>query len=313
MKRMIAAVILLLFSTVIFADVPLETLTVVLNSELSPDHAPLIVAQEQGFFKDRGLNVKFISPTAQMNASNMLTKHKADIGIANQTDFIREVDSGIPLVQIGTLIDKPLDCIVTLKDTKIKSLADLRGKKIGVNRNGLDELMLITMLKNAGLTEKDVEIIPVKKNLGKALLSHKVDAVAGMKRNVDVPALERSGKEVHVFLPEEHGVPNYSVLIFVTNKENVEDSRLPRFLDALKDAVAHLDAHPEQAWNSFANKHPAANNIKNRDMWFATLPYFSEEPSMFDLNEWKHFAEFMHSNQMIKMAQPASHYAVSLG
>ena len=114
-------------------------------------------------------------------------------------------------------------------------------------------------------------------------------------------------------LLEENGVPNYSVLIFVTSKENTEDSRFPRFLEALKEAVDYLDAHPEQAWNKFISQHPHANNKQNRDMWFATLPYFAEDPAMFDLKEWTHFAEFMRNNQMIKMAQPASRYAVQVG
>ena len=39
-----------------------KKITVLLDWFVNPDHAPLFVAQEKGYFKDQGLEVEFIAP-----------------------------------------------------------------------------------------------------------------------------------------------------------------------------------------------------------------------------------------------------------
>lgn len=316
-KHLIACLLSLLAMTAYAADNNddyfTDKLTIALDAKPNPDHAPLIVAQQQGFFKENGLIVNFITPNQSNDSSKLVARDKADVGVTYQPDLMRQIDAGQSVVQIGTLIDRPLDCIVTLKKSGITKLADLRGKRIGVKKSDINSIMLKAMLKSAGLSEKDVKIVPFKQDAAQALASGKVDAVAGMTRNEDVPKLERKGLQVNAFFPEENGIPNYSVLVFITKKDNTGDSRLPRFLAAMKLAVDFLDEHPEQGWKGYIKLYPQANNKVNHDMWLATLPYFAEDPAAFDQNEWKHFAEFMRHNDMIKMAQPVSKYAVTIG
>lgn len=307
MKRLIMTLVLALSTSNVFAgDATTEKLTVALDTKLNPDHALLIVAKQQGFFKERGLDVELITPAHNSSSTEMAANGKADVGVTYQSDLTRQVDEGKNLIRVGTLIDRPLDCIATLQSSGIESIADLRGKRIGVTKNDLSRVTLNAMLRSAGLTEKDVKIVPLNHDLSTALVTHKVDAVAGMARNVDVPQLERKGHRIATFFPEENGIPNYSVLVLVTSEANTKDARLPRFLGALREAVDYLDEHPKQAWQAFIKDHPQANNKLNHDMWFATLPYFAEDPAIFDHDEWKHFAEFMQNNEMIKMAQPVT-------
>lgn len=314
MSRIITVLFLCMMTWVAHAANPsTASLTVALDTQLNPDHALLIVAKEQGFFKERGLDVKLIPPAHDNDSTKLAASGKVDIGVTYQSDLMRQVDAGKKLVRVGTLIDRPLDCIATMRDSGIETIADLRGKRIGITKSSLSNVTLKAMLKSAGLSEKDVTIVPLNHDLSNALIKHKVDAVAGMARNVDVPQLERKGYQINTFFPEENGIPNYSVLILVTSAANVNDTRLPRFLGALREAVDYLDDHPKQAWQAFIKHHPQANNKLNHDMWFATLPYFAEDPAVFDHDEWKHFAEFMHNNEMIKMAQPVSKYAVTIG
>jgi putative hydroxymethylpyrimidine transport system substrate-binding protein len=131
-------------------------------------------------------------------------------------------------------------------------------------------------------------------------------------RNVDVPEIELQGKKITAFFPEDNGIPSYSVLIFVTNAKNTKDPRIPRFLAAIKEAVEYLDLKPQEGWTLFSKAYPEANNAINHEAWFATLPYFSEDPAGFYAEDWKKFADFMKNNNMIKKTQPISHYAVVL-
>ena len=47
-----------------------------------------------------------------------------------------QVKEGLPLVRFGTLIATPLNCLIVLKDGPVKTLADLKGKKIGYSVAG---------------------------------------------------------------------------------------------------------------------------------------------------------------------------------
>jgi putative hydroxymethylpyrimidine transport system substrate-binding protein len=311
MKRFLTVLLPgLLMTSICFAET--QKLTLWRDWFPNPEHAPLIIAKQQGYFKEQGLDVELISPSEPMDTSKLIAENKADIGITYEPEYMQQVDAGLPLISIGALIDKPLNSLVALKGNGIRSLPDLKGKRIGSNSGGLSLVMLKVMLKKSGLSEKDVRISKIRYNLMHALLSHKVDAVTGIMRNVEVPMIESNSKKVVTFFPEDHGVPNYSELVFITHTQNVHDPRYPRFLEAVKKAVRYLDEHPQLAWEAYINEYPEANNTVNHEAWFATMPYFAEDPAGFNDVEWSKFAAFMQKNQLIKKAQPTSRYGVEL-
>lgn len=300
---------MLLVVNTCFAAAP-DKLSVILDWFPNPDHAPLVIAQQQGFFKKHGLDVQLIAPADPSDAPKWVAAKKADIGITYEPSLMEDVDQKLPLKRIGSLIDKPLSCIVVLKDSGIKSIADLKGKRIGSTSSGLSSVMLMALLQKQGLSDKDVQLVNVRYNLTQALLTHQVDAVSGMMRNFEVPELEATNHKVTAFFPEEYGVPNYSELVLVVNTASEHDTRFPRFLAALKEAVAYLDEHPKESWEGFAKQYPESNNAVNREAWFDTMPYFAEDPAGLDKVEWKNFAGFMQKHQLIKKSEPISDYAI---
>ncbi|MBV9576140.1 MAG: ABC transporter substrate-binding protein [Gammaproteobacteria bacterium] len=311
MRKLLLIALLACYSAC-FANSNLQKLTVILDWFPNPDHAPLIIAKQQGFFKEQGLEVELIGPADPTDPPKWIAAGKADIGITYEPELMQQIDQGLPLISIGSLIDKPLNCLVALKENQINSPRDLKGKRIGTSTSGLSSVMLKVMLEKQGLSDKDVELINVRYNLTQALLSHQVDAVSGLMRNFEVPQLEAKNQRIITFFPEEHGIPNYSELVFISNTANIHDPRFPRFLAAIQKAVAYLDTHPEETWQQFAKQYPEANNSVNREAWFATIPYFAKKPANFDHHEWKHFASFMQQNRLIKKTQPVARYVIAL-
>ena len=101
-----------------------ENITVLLDWFVNPDHAPLFVALEKGFFDERGLNVNFIAPADPNDPPKLVAAGKADIAISYQPQLYLQVGQGLQLVRIGTLIATPLNSLVVLQNGPIKSIKD---------------------------------------------------------------------------------------------------------------------------------------------------------------------------------------------
>ncbi len=288
-----------------------KPLTILLDWYPNPDHAPLFVAQEYGFFKKHGLDVKLISPTDPGDPIRLMAAGKADIAVTYQPTLLVAVDAGVPAVRIGTLINSPLNAVAVLQGSSIKNIADLKGKRIGYATDASAHTMLSTLLASGGLNDSDVEMINVHYGLTQALMSGKVDAITGIMRNFESLEMTAHGHPARMFNYEDHGIPLYDELILTTRRNLLNDPRLPVFLIALTQATNYLVQHPNEAWKTFAKNHPELNNQFNHDAWFATIQYFALQPAALDRDRYQRFAIYWQQQGAIKKVLLLSDYAIS--
>ncbi|HEX6103108.1 MAG TPA: ABC transporter substrate-binding protein, partial [Alphaproteobacteria bacterium] len=241
----------LLLSSLAPAAGAAERLTLLLDWFVNPDHGPLVIAQQRGFFADAGLEVELIAPADPNDPPKLVAAGQADLAVSYQPQLHLQAAQGLPLVRIGALIATPLNSVVVLADGPVKTLADLKGRKIGFSVGGFEDAVLGRMLQEAGLALSDVELVNVNFSLSPALLSGQVDAVIGAFRNFELNQLAIEGRPGRAFFPEEHGVPAYDELIFIAHKDRLGDSRLPRFLAAVERATLFMLNHPDEAWDDF--------------------------------------------------------------
>ena len=290
-----------------------KQLVVVLDWFVNPNHAPLFVAEQEGFFASQGIKVKFISPADATYGEKMVAANQADIAVTYQPALMHHVTQGLPLVRFATLINVPLNCFIVLKNGKISSIKDLKGKRIGYSAQAVDSIMFSTMLKAANLQTSDAELINVKFNLTQALLTGKIDGFTGGMRNFEPIAIELAGKLPKVFYPEECGFPKYDELILVAHKNKVHDPSLIKFTYALRQAVAYLKKNPHKSWEKFSANHPELNNVLNKKVWFETLPYFADDPAKLDRERYQKFTKFMWERGMIKYMPKIKDYTGDSG
>ncbi|WP_371345212.1 ABC transporter substrate-binding protein [Ancylobacter sp. IITR112] len=286
-----------------------DKLTVLLDWYVNPDHAPLIIAQEKGFFKAHDLDVELVAPADPAAPPRLVAAGQADVAVSYQPSLYLQVKEGLPLVRFGTLISTPLTALVALKDGPVKSLADLKGKTVGYSVAGLEDALLGTMLASAGLKPSDVTMINVNFALSPALIAGKVDAVIGAYRNFELTQIRLEGKEGVAFFPEEHGVPVFDELIYVTHKDKLADPRLKRFLAAVEDATIYILNHPDEAWGLFVKANPKLDDELNRTAWTDTLRRFAHAPAGLDAGRYARFGAFMKGHGLIETVEPVSVYA----
>ena len=269
------AVLLANFSPALAAD----KLTILLDWFVNPDHAPLIVAQEKGYFADAGLDVRLIPPADPSAPPRLVAAGQGDVAISYQPNLYLQAEANLPLVRFGTLIATPLNCLVVLAGGDIKTIADLKGKTIGFSVGGFEDALLKEMLAGAGLSLSDVKLVNVNFALTPALISGRVDAVIGAFRNFELTQLDLEGNAGLAFYPEEHGVPAYDELILLAHRDNIGDDRLKRLLSAIEKAALFLTNHPDEAFALFVKAHPDLDDELNRRAFADTLPRFSKSPA----------------------------------
>ena len=289
-----------------------DKLVVILDWFVNPDHATLLVAQEKGYFTAAGLEVELIAPADPNDPPKLVAAGKADLAISYQPQLHVQVDQGLPLRRIATLVSTPLNSLVVLADGPIKSIADLKGRKVGFSVGGFEDALLSAMLRKAGLSLADVTLINVNFSLSPALISGQVDAVIGAFRNFELNQMDIVKRPGRAFFVEEEGVPAYDELIVVAHADRLGDGKLRRFVDALEAAAQFLVNHPKESWAMFIKGRKELNDELNKRAFRDTLPRFALRPGALDQARYLRMARFLKDQGLIKEVQSMENYAVEL-
>jgi putative hydroxymethylpyrimidine transport system substrate-binding protein len=289
-----------------------EKISVVLDWFVNPDHGPLFVALEKGFFSRQGLDVSFHVPSNPNDPPKLVAAKKADIAVSYQPQHYLHVDQGLPLVRIATLVATPLNTMVVLADSDIKNLAQLKGKTVGYSIGGFETVILKVMLENQGLSLDSVKLVNVNFSLSPSLFSKSTDAVIGAFRNFELNQMDIEGRPGRAFYVEEYGIPSYDELILVARRDDIKSLKFRKFVNALEEGVQFLVNHPKSSWELFIKRRKDLDNSLNRLAWRDTLPRFALRPGALDHHRYQRFAKFLKEHGLIKKILQLETYAVEL-
>lgn len=290
-----------------------DKVTLMLDWFVNPDHGPIVIAEENGYFAEEDLEVEVIAPADPSDPPKMVAAGQADLAVGYQPQLHLQVAEGMPLTRVGTLVATPLNCLLVLDDGPVKELADLKGKQIGFSVAGVEEALLTAMLSRAGLTLDDVELVNVNFSLSPALMSGQVDAVIGAFRNFELNQMEIEGHEGRCFYVEEEGVPPYDELIYLANPDTMNPDVIRRFLAATEKATQFMVNHPEESLETFVGTAPELDDELNRRAWVDTLARFALRPAALDIGRYARFEAFLEEAGLAEGSRPVSDLAVDLG
>lgn len=282
--------------------------TVVLDWFLNADHASLLAAQYSGAFIRHGLDVRLIAPADPGSPARLVAAGQADMAVSYQTQLGMLADQSIPLMRVGTLIDTPLNVLIA-SDT-IHTIADLKGRTVGISMPGVDDAALDAMLHSAGLGLADVHQVNVNFQLEQAIISHAVDAVIGAVRTYELIDLQQKGVRVSAFFPEEHGVPMSDELVLLVGRDHVREAWIRAFMDALAEGTNTLINHPDTILAQAIHDHPELDTPLNHAAWQATLSRLCKQPALLNIPRYRAFAAFLHAHGMMTRDIALEQYAV---
>ncbi len=296
MKSVLFASALSLCASPLWAQ---DQVTLLLDWFVNPDHGPVIIAQEKGYFAEQDLAVEVIAPADPSAPPKMVAAGQADLAISYQPQLHLQIHEGLPLQRVGTLVATPLSCLLVLADGPIATPADLKGHKVGFSVGGVEEAVLGRVLNTHGVSLDDVELINVNWSMSPALMSGQVDAVIGAFRNFELNQMDIEGVPGRCFYVEEEGLPPYDELIYVANKDTMDVDLIQRFLFATEKATQYIINHPDESWEIFAGTAPELKDELNKRAWADTLPRFALRPAAMDVGRYARFETFLHDAGLI--------------
>ena len=290
-----------------------DKMTLLLDWFINPDHGPIIVAEEKGFFADQNLEVEIVAPADPADPPKLVAAGKADLAVSYQPSQHLQVAEGLPLMRVGTLVATPLNCLLVLEDGPIKTISDLKGKKVGFSVAGVEEALLTAILGRHDLGMSDIELVNVNWSLSPSLMSGQVSAVIGAYRNFELNQMEIEGIAGRCFYVEEEGVPTYDELIYVANKDTMDIDLIRRFLRATELATQYIVNHPDESWNVFKGYSVELDDALNAKAWLDTIARFALRPEALDEGRYVRFEKFLSDAGLVDGIRPVSELAIDLG
>ncbi len=135
---------------------------------------------EKEFAKD-GIGIVWVQSAGSNKALEFLNAGSIDFGSTAGSAALVARINGNPIKSIYVYSRPEWTALVTAKDSKIATVADLKGKRVAVTRGTDPHIFLVRALLDAGLSEKDITPVLLQHADGKtALIRGDVDAWAGL-------------------------------------------------------------------------------------------------------------------------------------
>jgi NitT/TauT family transport system substrate-binding protein len=127
-------------------------------------HAKFFVAKDKGLFEQEGLDVELIQFANSADGLSALRAKKLDIGAFGTTAPLVHADKGADIRIIGGVMGEDAAIVTTAEKAKsIRTVKDLRGKKVATVRLASGDAVLRGALRRAGINwKKDLQIFELK-------------------------------------------------------------------------------------------------------------------------------------------------------
>jgi putative hydroxymethylpyrimidine transport system substrate-binding protein len=293
-----------------------EKLTLDLDFYPNPDHAGIYMAQEEGFFKEAGLEVAINAPSDPAAPIKDVAAGRADLAITYEPEVALAREEGLDIVAVSALVNQPLTSLMWLKGggkSAIKGVADLKGKTVSYAGIPYQEAFMKTILERAHLSLSDIKLVNVGFGLIPSLASGSAQAMLGGYSNVEGVALREQGKEAEITTVDKLGVPTYDELVLVARRSTLEENgqKIRLFIAALKRGTEAAVKAPKAATEAVLAANSSLEPKLTEAEMTATLPLLGARTEgqpygYMDPKEWEAFAAWMRDEELISALPKAA-------
>ena len=244
---------------------PLQKMRVAYSTSLC--EASTIIAYEKGYFKDEGIDAEMVNVDGA-SETDALGTLKVDGMQTLVSKVIQPIQNGLP-VKITAGLHTGCVKVEARNDGSVSSIADLRGKKVGVGGIGDTGAVILQralLMNHIGVKpgEQEVEFVVVEKSsLAAALQSGQVDAIAVTDPTATISEKQYGFKPILDTAKSPEFKNEYCCSAMVTSKFAAEHPDLAKgFTKAVMKGAAYIGKHPEEVAQLLHDKKYIAGDVQ---------------------------------------------------
>jgi NitT/TauT family transport system substrate-binding protein len=213
------------------------------------DNLPVLVAEQNGYFAEENLNLELVSFQSPVELQSAFQSGELDgmitdmlIGALLQS---AGADLKITSLTLGATPQEGRFAILAAPGSNIETVADLKGKSIGISNNSIIEYVTDGLLMAGGVNPAEVNKttvakIPVRLEM---LLSKKIDAIT-----VPDPHISYTLSKGATIVAEDTKGENLSQAVVVMTGKTLEgkEESVKRFYQAYARAIEDINREPEK-------------------------------------------------------------------
>ncbi len=214
-------------------------------------HAGFVYGKDKGFYKDAGINLDIRSGNGSGSAHRLVANGDSQFAYGSCGSMVNLASKGAALISVGVIDAMGTDAVLVRPDTGVKTVKDLKGKKILTTANAGVNTFFPIVLKTAGLAESDVTLVNVAEGaLVSSYLQGAGETVGMLGGLDDKPAeIKAAGGPPPVGLAySDYGVHQVGYCI-TTTKDMVKNKPdlVKRFMQATIKSYAETLKNPDAA------------------------------------------------------------------
>lgn len=226
----------------------LEPVTIKIAALPVLDTLPMYVAESEGLFTKRNLEVEFVPAGSAPKRDELITSGQAD-GMINEvvsTVFYNREETRVQIVRYARTAtpDSPIFRILSSGASEITNLEQLKGVEIGVSQGTVIEYLTDRLLQAEGFSPEEIQVIAVPDIGQRMALLGSGELSAAMLPDPLASLVVQQGANLVV---EDSSHPEYSHSVYAFRLEFIQQNpqAVGDFLAAIEEAVALINANPE--------------------------------------------------------------------
>lgn len=278
--------------------------TVLLDWAPNTNHTGLYVAQDKGYYREQGLDVRIMQPGEGASAETLVAAGKVDFAVSFVEWIVNARLQGIPAVSIAAVVQHNTSAFASVKGKNITRPRDFEGKKYGGEGYPMERAILGGLMKADGGDINKVKFVSVGVS----------DLLTLLQRDIDIGWIYYGWEGIEaqlrgiplntVMLADwDRAVPDVYSPILITGEKTLraKSDIVRRFLAATSRGYEFAIAHPDEAADILVKKVPEIDPklAHASQRWLS--PKYAEGANRWGEQKaqvWQRFAEWMYENKL---------------
>ena len=310
MKRWFAVLVLLVLTLGNIAcgtpaNKGLTPVTLMLDWVPNTNHTGIFVAQQKGYFKDAGLDVKIIQP-GEVYPEAAVASGAADFGISFQEQVTLARADKIPLVSIAAVLQHNTSGFASLADLKVTGPKDFAGLRYGAFGSPFESPTLEVLMKSAGADFSKLKMVTIGFTSPLPLLSEKQIDLAWIFYGWEGIQAQQQGMNINIVMMKDYFnvIPDYYTPVVITNESTIakKPEVVKAFLKAMSRGYEYAAQSPADAAAILLGAAPEldATLVLASQGWLS--PYYKAEAPRWGeqkLSVWQGYIDWMVQNKIL--------------